>query len=266
MGKVRLIFRKVKENYDLISAKKYTTIAGTLVFFLIMSIVPLTFWLSLLFGKLPVGSDQILSLPVFETVKEMLLYIQSEAASATDGASVLLLVTTLYSVTNLFYQMRRTGEIVYDYRLRRQGVKMRLYALALLFFVMIFSVFIVIFFTFLSFLSAMLFSSVVEKIVDYLLLTVGAFALILLLNAYVCPYKVPLTTFLPGTAFTVGAWSVSLVGFAVYLRFSSVTRLYGALSAIIVFLLWLYLLMIGFVVGVVLNSKRVIGKERLYNL
>ena len=92
-----------KDKYNLLSIKKYTTVAGTLVFFLIMSIVPLSFWLTLLLGKMPIDIDKFLSLPVFEGVKDVLSYVQKEAQSATAGASIVLLVTTLYSSTTLFF-------------------------------------------------------------------------------------------------------------------------------------------------------------------
>ncbi len=52
MKKIRNAIRWLKEQYQILAEKKYTTIAGTLVYFLIMSITPLAFWLALLFGKL----------------------------------------------------------------------------------------------------------------------------------------------------------------------------------------------------------------------
>ena len=113
-----------------------------------------------------------------------------------------------------------------------------------------------------SFLLSTILSDEAEVIVDYCLLALGAFTLVLLLNIYVCPYRVKPSVFFPGAVFTVGAWSLALVGFAVYLRFSNVTRLYGVLSTLIVFMLWLYVLMVCFVIGVVLNCKKVIGTER----
>ena len=116
MKKIRNAIRWLKEQYQILAEKKYTTIAGTLVYFLIMSITPLAFWLTLLFGKLNISSESMLELPVFESVKNILLYIRDEANKATTGASVFLIATTLYSATNLFYHMRRSGEIIYDYR------------------------------------------------------------------------------------------------------------------------------------------------------
>ena len=108
MEKLRAAYRYLKAKYELLNVRKYTTVAGMLVFFLIMSIVPLSFWVSLIVGRLPIDTQEILSLPIFDSIKNVLLYVQKEAVEATTGASIILIFTTLYSATNLFYQMRRT--------------------------------------------------------------------------------------------------------------------------------------------------------------
>lgn len=253
----------LKKKYDLLSMKKYTTIAGTLVFFLIMSVVPFTFWLTLVFGKFQIGTEGLLKMNVFESVQEILLFISEEAKNATTGASVFLVLTTLYSSTNLFYQLRKAGELVYEYK-NRTGISARFSALVLLFLSMAFLASAIVVLAIGSFFSARIFSATFEGIFNYLLLIAVAFFLVLLLNAYVCPYAMPIKIFLPGSFVTILSWTLSLVGFAIYLRLGNVTQLYGALSAVIVFLLWLYVLMICFVVGVIVNSERVLslGKYR----
>ena len=113
-----------------------------------------------------------------------------------------------------------------------------------------------------SFLFSRLLSKTWERIADYLLLAGVAFLLVLLLNIYVCPFKAKGRCFLLGTTVTVLAWAVAIFGFSVYLKIGNVRRLYGALSTIIVFLLWLYILMIGFIVGVILNSERILKRHK----
>ena len=257
MKKIRSAYRFLKDKYDVLALKKYTTIAGTLVFFLIMSIVPFSFWISLIIGRLPVNPEEIISLPVFESVKNVLLYIQKEAENATASASVILIFTTLYSSTNLFYQMRKSGEIIYDYRRETQGIKLRIGALILLIVVMA----AVVVFLLLFALGSLLFSQLLTKrwklIADYLLLAVIAFFLVLILNIYICPHKTNVKNFLFGTFLTVGLWILAIIGFSLYLKIGNMGRLYGALSAIIVFLLWLYILTTCFIVGVIFNSERV---------
>jgi uncharacterized BrkB/YihY/UPF0761 family membrane protein len=84
-----------------------------------------------------------------------------------------------------------------------------------------------------------------------------AFFLVLVLNVYICPHKTSVKNFLPGTFLTVGLWTLAIVGFSIYLKIGNMGRLYAALSAIIVFLLWLYILMICFIIGVIFNSEKV---------
>lgn len=261
MNKAKRAYEYLRGKYELLSLKKYTTIAGTLVFFLIMSIVPLTFWLTLILGKLPVDTAQILSLPVFDSVKSVLEYVQKEATNATAGASVILIFTTLYSSTNLFYQIRRSGEIIYDYHREREGLRIRFGALILLIIVMASAVTFLLIFAFGSFLFSKILSSAWEKLADYALLIGVAFLLALLLNMYICPYKEKIRSFLPGTAITVAAWVIAIIGFSVYLKISNMSKLYGALTAVIVFLLWLYVLMICFIVGVIFNSEKILLKH-----
>lgn len=258
MNPFRRAYLFLRSKYRLLSVKKYTTLAGTLVFFLVMSILPLTFWLTLIVGKLPVDTGRIFSLPVFASVKNVLGYVQKEAESATAGASIVLLITTLYSATNFFYQMRRSGELIYGYNRQRQGWKLRLGALALMFLVMLLVLAFVLIFGLGTFIFSRFLSKGAEVIADYLLLILLSFALVLLLNMYICPYKMPAGYFLPGTALTVGAWTVAVIGFALYLRVSNMEKLYGALSTVIVFLLWLYMLTVCFVSGAILNGEKII--------
>lgn len=262
MEKLRRLYCFFRDKYRFLSLKKYSTLAGTLVFFLIMSIVPLTFWLTLFIGKLPVSVEQVFRLSVFSSVKKVFEYIRQEAESATTGVSVLLLFTSLYSATTLFYQMRRSGELIYDFQSQKKGIHLRLGAVLLMFIVMFTVGFVLLLFAFGTLLFSRFLSPFWEMVADYALLITLSLLLVFLLNTYICPYRVPLKRFLPGTFLTVGAWSVAVVGFGVYLKISNMSRLYGALSAIIVFMLWLYVLMICFIVGVIINSEKII-KERI---
>lgn len=248
----------IKNKYDLLVSKKYTTLAGTLVFFFIMSIVPLAFWLTLLVGKISLPTERIFSIGVFQSVKTIFTQLQTEAKNATNSVSILLLITTLYSSTNLFYQMRRSGELIYGYQRQRAGWRVRLGALTLTGIVMLLCIAFILLLALGSALFSNYFSSRVGKIGDCVLLIITSFCLVLLLNAYVCPYKRPLKSFIKGSLITVVAWVGAIIGFAIYLKVGNITRLYGALSALIVFLLWLYVLMICFVAGVIFNSETVV--------
>ena len=76
-----------------------------------------------------------------------------------------------------------------------------------------------------------------------------------LLNLFICPYKITLKEVITGSLLTVLLWLVCGGGFVVYLRFADPVRLYGRIASIIVFLLWCYLMMNSFVIGVIYNGR-----------
>lgn len=257
MKAVKKAYRYLKQKYLLLSLKKYNTIAGTLVFFLLMSIVPLAFWLSLLFSRLPIDTSELINMPIFHSVKDILVYIKREAESAGKGASIFLLVTTLYSSTNLFYQMRKSGEIIYGYTRKKRGWLVRIGAVLPMLCLMALAVVSAATITVCGFVFSKIFSSAIQAILNYAVTFALSFALVFLLNIYICPYRAKIGKFLRGTLITVIAWTGAVIGFAVYLKIGNLGRLYGALNTLIVFMLWLYVMMICFVVGVILNSENI---------
>lgn len=245
--------RGVRAAFDYLSSKKYTTLAGTIAFFLVMSVVPFLFWLTLLFGRLHIDYEPILELEFFADFKEIILYFRDAAESATAGASVVLLATTLYSSTNLFYHMRRSGEIIYECRRKKAALLVRLSALALIFAVMLLMLAGVSLFLLGSALLPRILPSFAAQTAVYALFAAVVFALLLLLNVYICPYRVGAGDVVWGSLLTLLLGGIASFGFSVYVRFSSVEKLYGAAVFLILFLLWLYVLMTCFVVGVILN-------------
>ena len=245
--------RSVRGAFHYLSSKKYTTLAGTMAFFLVMSVVPFLFWLTILFGRLNIDYTRIFDLEIFKDVKDVFVYLREAAQNATTGASVILLVTTLYSSTNLFYHMRRSGEIIYGGGRRKGSLAVRLSALVLIFIVMLMLVVgVSVFILGNAFLQRIL-PSFIAQIAVYVLFGVFAFALVLLLNVYICPFRVSPKDAVWGSMLTVLLGGTASFGFTLYASFSSLEKLYGAAVFFILFLLWLYLLMICFVIGVIFN-------------
>ena len=255
MGKFARFVNYIKEKYNLLSRKKYSTLAGTFVYFLVMSVMPLSVWLTILFGRMRLPVEKLLELPVFSSVESIITYIRQEAEAASRGASVILIGTTLYSSTGLFYHMRRGGEIIYGYTKKKSGWKVRVSALLFTFAVMLAAALLTIAFAGGAFLLSRILSGGFLLTANYFYLLLLSFFLVLMLNAYVCPYKTHIKQIIRGTCFTVAAWAIALAGFAVFLKFGNTSRLYGAISTLIVFLLWLYVLMVCFVAGAAFNSE-----------
>lgn len=252
-----------KNEYALLTSKKYSTIAGTLVYFFIMSVVPFAFWLTLLCGRF-VDYEAVLRLKVFAGVEELIGYIFESARSAADGAGAVLLVTTLYSSTNLFYHIRLSGELIYDCG-RGGGIRLRLLALALMFAVILSLSAVVAVFSAAYYFISKYIGGTAADVAAYLLLAAAAFLFAVILNVYICPLRVKFKEVALGAAVTTVLWALAAVGFGVYLSFAGASKLYGAVSAVIVFLLWLYIMMSCFIIGVIFNSDRILrahGKIR----
>lgn len=251
---IKSAWRWGKKAWGVLAERKFTTLAGTLVFFLVISIMPFLFWITLLGGGAALKALEELEL--FGWAEEIISFFRTSAEEATAGASVLFLATTLWSSTGFFYHLRRSGELIYDYRREKKGWRVRLSAAL---FTLGISLFLAV--TGGLFGGALYFLRFLPEwanlFITYFMILLFGFLICWALNLYVCPYRCsPLKT-VWGSFFTALAWLVSSALFLVYLHFSSPEKLYGALSVLLVFLLWLYWMMVCFVTGAVFNSYRV---------
>ncbi len=259
-GKLRAGARRVQAFYRTLAEHKFTTIAGTLAFFLVLSLVPFLFWLTLLFGN-SLPAEDVLELELLGWARDVLLFLKENAEGALSGVSIFFLVTTLWSSSSFFYHLRRSGEIVYDAKRTKHGWKVRLAAigftlLLLLFFaaaaaVLLAGVYAV------RFLSPWL-----AYPSEYILLFLLAFFSAWILNAYVSPFALSASETVAGSLITAALWLGASAVFFVYLRFSGGEKLYGALSLVVACLLFVYWMMICFTVGMVFNRIR-IGRRKL---
>jgi len=244
-----------KKAYASLVHHKFTTLAGALTFFLILSLVPSTFWLVLLFGQTGLHAEEILDLELFDWAKELLLYLKNNAVDASAGAGIFFIGTTLWSSSAFLYHLRRSGEIIYASERKRHGWKVRLTAIAFTLCVLLFFAASGAVLVFTGRFSRHLPKPLAYAVTYSVLLAVG-FLGAWLLNAYVCPYRCSPKDTLRGSLLTAGAWLIASVLFLFYVHFGNRERLYGALSLLIVFFLWLYWMMICFTAGVIYNRHR----------
>jgi membrane protein len=220
-----------------------------------MSITPFLLWLSLLAGRgsLPLGS--LTNLAVFDGIRPFLSYIRQSAESAAKGASFIFLAVTLWSSTNFLYHLRRSGEIIYDSKRSKGGLRLRLLSAALI--VLVLFAFVVLAGIFLvaeSIPDTSAYKTLVNALLTALSMLVAIF-LCVGLNLFLCPYKMKFYEVIPGSLLTVLWWILFSFGFSIYLRFATPERLYGRIASAFVFLLWCYFMMNGFVVGALYNAK-----------
>lgn len=251
---------RVKELYRYFSDKRFSTIAGTLVYFMLMSIAPFTMWLTLVCGNVDVS--RLLSNEFFESISPFLRYLKSSVESAASGAGIILLVTSLYSSTNFFYHLRRSGEIIYNSKRVKSGIKLRLASLALIFAAILLTVILTACMILGSWFLDNYLNPIVSDIIVYSFVTAVAFWVALILNLFACPYKRAIADVVPGALLTTALWLASLIGFTVYMQFATPEKLYGKIAFLIIFLLWCYILMNSFVIGIIYNGRNI--NEKVY--
>ncbi len=249
----RLILRG-RRAWRILSEHRYTTLAGTLVFFLITSLVPLTFFLTSLLTRFNLNTDELLNISLFGWARDLLLFLRNNAVETR--ISVFFLITTFWSGSSFFYHLRRSGEIIYQSKRAKKGWKVRLAAFALTVLVILFLALCAAGLLGIVYITRFLPRWIGYPVVYAFILIIGFFTA-WLLNWYLCPYRVSFRDTVQGSFYTALAWLVASIAFAIYLAFSNKEKLYGALAVVIVFLLWLYWMMICFTAGVIYNCHKI---------
>lgn len=246
---MRKLFDWIKYYTD----KRFSTVAGTLVYFLLMSIAPFILWLTVVFGN--VNLDGILANEIFGSIAPVLRYLKINAQNAAAGAGIIFLATSLYSSTNFFYHLRRSGEIIYECPKVERGIKLRIKSLLLIVITIILVALIGAVSVFGNNLLSLYLPEVVSQIISILSISALALVAAIVLNTFACPYKNTIIDILPGSLLTAMLWLALFVAFGVYTRLTSPEKLYGQVAAVIVFLVWCYVLMCCFVIGMVNNGR-----------
>lgn len=247
------IKNKIAATVKFYSDKRFSTVAGTLVYFLLMSIAPFTLWLTLVFGN--VDAERFLSHEMFDSVSPVLRYMKQSAESAASGAGIIFLLTSLYSSTNFFYHLRRSGEIIYGSKRVKGGIKLRIVSLLM----MLATIALVATIAAVSVVGAkfltLFLPEVLSEVISLIFITALAFAVALVLNLIACPYKLTISQAVTGSLLTTALWLLFLVGFGIYAEYANPERLYGKIASLIIFLLWCYVMMSCFVIGMIKNGS-----------
>lgn len=250
------LYKKAMRIYKRVTSKKYSTMAGTLVFFMLLSIIPFIYITSLLFSSFSISYEWLIKLGIFDSYRKVLELLLQTVESASKSASLFFVLSAVYSSTNFFYHMRRSGEIIYNYKRKKSGVLIRLSSTVLVVLIMLGSIAIGGVLFFLSGIFEQILPSPLYRAAIYAALAALCFAAIVILNLYICPYRNELKNTLKGSVFTLVFWAVSSVGLALYAKYAAgMQRLYGAIAFVMVFLFWLYFIMQGLLIGVIINMK-----------
>ncbi len=238
--------------------KRLYTVAGAWVYYFLMSIVPLFFLLISAFGLFGLNFVDELTARLPEEFAPAVTLIAGAAENVSRGVTVFFVFTVVFSCTTLLKQMSSDGDHIYGVESRR-GLFRRLWALAAL--AVLFGVFlcVAILFAFGNrLLSHANLSGVKVTFLTFFVFGIvicASYAIIILLNKYISPVKISFSTAATGSLLSLFTIVFGTVGFTLYLRlFNDYNAFYGSLAAVVVFLLWTYILMLGLALGVIVNS------------
>ena len=241
--------------------KRLTTVAGAWVYYFLSSVIPLAFLIITAFGVFGVSitSDIVSRLPnEFRLAGETIV---ETAEKASKGVTVFFVITVIFSCTTLLNQMSKDGDFIYGEKSKhKRGLFRRLWAigaLALLFFVFLSAALL---FAFGNLIFAKLTSGGVVKlfltILAFTLVIAFSYSIILVLHNFISPIRLRFSEVALGGFISLCIVVLGTIGLTLYLKFfKPYNAFYGSLTAIIVFLLWAYILMLGLVIGVITNMK-----------
>lgn len=251
----------VKNIFELFGEKRLTTVAGAWVYYFLMSIIPLAFLLATAFGVFGINIlfDLVSRLPA--EFREAGAAIAETAEHASKSVTILFILTVIFSCSTLLNQMSKDGDFIYGVKSeKKRGLMRRLWAIVAL--GALFSVFLCMAFLFafrvkiitrgLGGSGAKLFLTVLA----FALLIVFCYAIIIVLYKFISPVKQSLKTLLSGGLVSLTTIVLGTLGLSMYLRFFNLyNAFYGSLAAIVVFLIWAYIVMVGLVIGTIINKR-----------
>jgi len=251
---------KVNAVIKYLGEKRFTTVAGAWVYFFLSSVIPLAFLIVTAFGVFGVtlSEDLISRLPEeFRSAGEVII---STAERASKSVTVLFVFTVIFSCTSLLNQMSKDGDYLYGQSSKRKrGLLRRLWALgalAVLFALFLGTAFVFAFGNFLKVdASKKNAVRIFTVVIVFTVIIVFGYLVLILLNKFICPVKIALSETSIGALVSLSVIVLGTIGFTVYLRyFSAYNVFYGSLAAIVAFLLWAYIIMLGLVIGVIVNT------------
>ncbi len=251
----------IVKTLSIFSERRLTTVAGAWVFYFLTSVIPVAFLIITAFGVFGVelSEDLVSRLPIeFRSAGEAII---GTAKRASKGATLLFILTAIFSGSGLLNQMSKDGDFIYCKKSKSNRAAMRriwaIFALVSLFFVFLIASVIIA-------LGGNLFSinslgsgikRLITSIAVFFIIIAFSFVIIIMLNRFISPVKLKFKEVAIGGLCSLFAIVMGTIGFALYLRlFNSYNAFYGSLAGIIVFLLWVYILMIGLVAGVIINA------------
>lgn len=236
----------IKRIYHLIVDAKIPTMAGALAFFLFVNGGSYLFLFVTLSMYLPFDLNIIINEGISDgLLRDFLLYLVNHSANL--NYSIFLILTSIYSSSSLYYHFMHIGEQL-SKTPQEHKISKRVRALALVFLFLVLISLIII--------SMSLIGSLLS--IPYRTVLIISIIGILFIMLYIGNVLIFHTNkkIIKGVLFSLAYVVIFTILFVVYLSyFSNLKVVYGVFSSIIVFMFYIYILCIGVLLGIYVNSK-----------
>lgn len=248
-------FSLIYNIYKKLTKKSYSTLSGAIAFFLVInggSFAYLILFISNLFNfKIEVASH---------TINEFLRNIESKIDYSNIYFTIFLIITNIYGASSLFFHLIKVGEMIYEEPNERFTIIKRLSAIIFL----AATLFIVELVFILLVLGKNILTNVFFYVLKYFIFMVIPYVIAICVNFFLTPQTVKFKEINKGALFTTIFWYVVTIGFTIFINvFTNYKDIYGIFSLFIVFIIWIYLLAQGLVIGVFLNKNEKEKNARL---
>lgn len=264
--KVYQTIRLGMEFFGKMTDDHVTAYSAMSAYFMLMSFVPFIMLLLLLSAYLPFSTQDVMNLMTNSSiVKEnaflmnILQEIYSHSSTTIMGFTI---ISILWSASKGVWAIIKGLNSVYDIEETRNPIWLRLIAIL---YTLFFTVIIIVSLIFLVFGTTIyqyilnhypLLAPIAHGIMDFksffsiFVLTIFFLMLYIIIPAR----KTTIKNELIGAIFSSLGWSLFSFGFSIYVsRFSNYTSIYGGLGAVLLFLLWLYMIMYIMFMGAEIN-------------
>lgn len=274
---MRKLYEFLKSFFTTLSNDNITVYSAYSAFYMVISFVPLLILFLMIAGRFinisPSDFTELAGTGLPKGVVDIVSTVVDEILTSTTVSLISIpAITLLWTASRSVVAIAKGMDCVYKLKEKRSFIKLNIYGLfyTLMFFVgILFSLIIMVFGNLIANTLGMFFPFAIN-IIEKVLSARGIVSIVVLTIFFMCVYKfVPgrklrfLSQF-PGALFSAAGWMIFSLIFSVYVdNFSDKSYVYGSLTAIVIFMLWIYFCMIIMLLGGEINYFLMVEKGEI---
>lgn len=244
--------KKILDFLNFKKGIKLNSLAGSLSFFFVLTILPLLFIVSILINK-------------FSLITHLNVTFSFELTTAQyTGFTLIFILSTIVSISKIFKELRLCGEDIYSSKKETtSGIKGYLLTIAYgVVFILIIAALSILYSLF-NLIDLPIYN-VVKTLINQLLSILIIITIVYTLNHMSTPKKVPFKSLIKGVLIsTILMYIATFIYFNV-LNHSNMNTICGALAGIVILLSYIYLIVKVLIFGIILNAYIVKNKNLEY--